>query len=975
MLSLLITILLLAVFATRRTSSNKASEELHYDIEVERDQDPLETESGQLVQGTSVTKTGTESLPEASSSANYDKDSQDLVTNEDHEHDVCRSPTSLLPKRTRRPSIVNGDGVMSTIMEDILGSSAFQREEDEIEFSNYEDYEKDMPEDESADPRSPSNKCRTPRCDSNASTSSSSYSKPNARISRAHNAKEAESHQHQPHISSREHRGHGHEFNIAEIQQGLAARIMDFAQENNVMKFLDGISGGILGTTMGTVAIFAKTAEVATGAVSQRLPEPLSDIDFETSSSQDSSSELKSSHLTTKDKGKAKAEDSEPIDNENHDQNISSAPVMVANVHRSRSKRAGDAVHKIMTGAKVEKAASKIKTVVQGSSEMVKESVQSAGNSAQTATDEIMKAVEAALAFAEKTRVNTVVASGEFKDPILGELGETISKPENVTSEDSPRDILSSVKHFTGEFGDSASEVIAHTAEITSQTLIKAKDTTTGYFEAAKNDFIGSDHKQNNEGMHKGLQDIKNDIEDTMKFKGISASDSSSAVRARQAAIEYYESLPTPIGCLSPSQPSSSSTTVTAPSSIVSKCVRHEAVFTGRSHQIPFRRGSLDHNEYIFRNSNGDPISADELSEESDDCDDDFENDVQENESRGIMSIAPSIISSAKTAASAVAARVTDVSYENIDEAKSTLTGIVSNMVGTLTRRDKAKYENNSDEWRDDTMTRSSPALENEETNLTPATATLASSKPDLTNISAFKPNLKSRHIDEDGFTVVEDSHHPQDHEDTSSIITASQDLPPPPSTPHMNQDHRQAHTPITSQLNLTVTQKKKPSTHLASSDLSYSRATAMNLAESDHGVRIGITDNYDNDSISSEESSLEDQGSTENHIVSASPTITVDSDYHRQSAVYHNQLLHQVIHPHGANLPSSPPTTYVSFEHGHGMLHGADTDRGGSSSFRNNSQNSNQDKIGQEEYIANENGKKVSVVDDRRDSGVDTAS
>ncbi|KAG0022406.1 hypothetical protein BGZ81_008548 [Podila clonocystis] len=126
-----------------------------------------------------------------------------------------------------------------------------------------------------------------------------------ARIPRPHSFKEADRHRHQPHIpsssftspassSSRQRQsglgnvvdpGHG------EQHESIAAKIMNFAQGNSIMKNLDGISGGVLGATLATVAALANTAEAAATSLKENIPSSVSDFVNELQESFDESME------------------------------------------------------------------------------------------------------------------------------------------------------------------------------------------------------------------------------------------------------------------------------------------------------------------------------------------------------------------------------------------------------------------------------------------------------------------------------------------------------------------------------------------------------------------------------------------------------------------------------------------------------------------------------------------------------------
>jgi hypothetical protein len=55
-------------------------------------------------------------------------------------------------------------------------------------------------------------------------------------------------------------------------QSSFAAKMMDLAQENPVMKNLDGISGGVLGAVMATFAALANTVQAATTSLKESMP-------------------------------------------------------------------------------------------------------------------------------------------------------------------------------------------------------------------------------------------------------------------------------------------------------------------------------------------------------------------------------------------------------------------------------------------------------------------------------------------------------------------------------------------------------------------------------------------------------------------------------------------------------------------------------------------------------------------------------
>lgn len=112
------------------------------------------------------------------------------------------------------------------------------------------------------------------------------------RIPRPHRFKEADRHRHQPHVpsssftsssssssSSRQRQdgfGNAVDQGHGDRHASIAATIMDFAQGNSIMKNLDGISGGVLGATLATVAALVNTAEAAATSLKENMPSSVS---------------------------------------------------------------------------------------------------------------------------------------------------------------------------------------------------------------------------------------------------------------------------------------------------------------------------------------------------------------------------------------------------------------------------------------------------------------------------------------------------------------------------------------------------------------------------------------------------------------------------------------------------------------------------------------------------------------------------
>ncbi|KAG0335221.1 hypothetical protein BG000_007688, partial [Podila horticola] len=112
------------------------------------------------------------------------------------------------------------------------------------------------------------------------------------RMPRPRSFKEADRHRHQPHIpsssftsslssTSRQRQdgfGNAVDQGHGDQHESIAAKIMNFAQGNSIMKNLDGISGGVLGATLATVAALANTAEAVTTSLKENVPNSVSDF-------------------------------------------------------------------------------------------------------------------------------------------------------------------------------------------------------------------------------------------------------------------------------------------------------------------------------------------------------------------------------------------------------------------------------------------------------------------------------------------------------------------------------------------------------------------------------------------------------------------------------------------------------------------------------------------------------------------------
>ncbi|KAF9202888.1 hypothetical protein BGZ49_006981 [Haplosporangium sp. Z 27] len=537
-LSLLFVLSLLAVYATRY---HRSGDEFHYGIGLGREPDPTKIEDDK-----EDTKKGTQTSPkpfsnDSTATAKSEKDSQDSVEStgeETHEHDVSRSPTSEFPKRARRPSIINGEGVITTILEDILGTSVIRRGEDEIEFDNYEDYEENVSKSDSDDPM--------PALDQDKS------SKPKL-----------------PRHDDKEH------------------------------------------------STLPKSSD-----------KPVTIV-------------------------KGKTETTGHANNGNQDQNISFAPSVANNVRHSPQQSADST----MIGSKIEKANDTSKRELDQLPNATSDLVKDADNACESDT--------------------------------------------NSNSKSTPSTIVADVQDLSRKIKDKATESAAKTKETADNTTENAKKAVEDALEFAEKTKVNV------------LKTVDNPVENA---------DTKS--ETLQVDKDSHESLP--ILSRRSSNASLSSSMAASTTSKSSKSSKHEDVFAGRSSQIPNKHGSLDHSEYVFRNSNGEQVLPDELSEDSGDSDDGHEDNDQENKSQDMISIAPGVISSAKTVASAMISRVTG---------KNSFTGIIGNIVGTLTRDEKA---------------------------------------------NAFNPDYGSHHADQEGFTVVKASNAPQHHEPQASSPASSQESPPP---------------------------------------------------------------------------------------------------------------------------------------------------------------------------------------------------
>ncbi|KAF9575765.1 hypothetical protein EC968_001552 [Mortierella alpina] len=466
------------------------------------------------------------------------------------------------------------------------------------------------------------------------------------------------------------------------------------------------------------------------------------------------------------------------------------------------------------------------------------------------------------------------------------------SSSESLTKAQSSRDLLSSAKHYAGGLGDAASEVV-HAAQIAAQTLTMAKDNASAFISAASNDIQGvlSGPGHDHHELHDELRDIKNELKQKIHFHGISSSTSSAAKKADLVAQDYYNSLPDPeAGSSSRRSLASSDST------------HHSQAALGlkSGDKNPTRSATLDHEEYVFKDDDGNEVSVADVdeadmegsgSDESDESDSDDDRQDKHGRLRTLISHAPGILRSAKTAATAMATHVADVSYENFDHAKHSLSDMVDNLTENLAGHEdrdtpsEDDSESDKNQGRDDGAgwvrssvdqngTQRQSAKSKAQLQLHPSVVPhgkVAASKDGVVSFfpnttpthihfqdHAFKPNPKGRHVDKDGFTIVEG---PQlEHKHGHVTLKESQqtkgtfNVPKTHSTPQpqlQSSQHVVAHT-VTNTARTTDphmvtprTHRSKTSTHPASSALSYSAAVKMNVEEGDHGPLVGRTESH----------------------------------------------------------------------------------------------------------------------------------
>ncbi|KAF9550221.1 hypothetical protein EC957_001127 [Mortierella hygrophila] len=163
---------------------------------------------------------------------------------------------------------------------EIVGSTEAQHEQKEIGLDNKEDYIDEFPaigeHEHNANLIDNGRAFRFGPAGPGSNSASNSSAK--IRVPRPYGAKEADRHRHQPHKSSSKIERESAPYQRQAPQISFAAKLMDFAQENPVMKSLDGISGGVLGAVMATVAAIANTAEAATTSLKENIPSSVDEL-------------------------------------------------------------------------------------------------------------------------------------------------------------------------------------------------------------------------------------------------------------------------------------------------------------------------------------------------------------------------------------------------------------------------------------------------------------------------------------------------------------------------------------------------------------------------------------------------------------------------------------------------------------------------------------------------------------------------
>ncbi|KAG0044403.1 hypothetical protein BGZ83_010391 [Gryganskiella cystojenkinii] len=109
----------------------------------------------------------------------------------------------------------------------------------------------------------------------------SSKTQMRTRTPKAYSFKEADRHRHQPHnathVFGQTIGDKGSSSSSGQQHGGLASKLMSFA-ETPVWKNLDGISGGVLGSALATVAMLTNTAEAASTTLKDKIPQSWTEL-------------------------------------------------------------------------------------------------------------------------------------------------------------------------------------------------------------------------------------------------------------------------------------------------------------------------------------------------------------------------------------------------------------------------------------------------------------------------------------------------------------------------------------------------------------------------------------------------------------------------------------------------------------------------------------------------------------------------
>ncbi|KAI8349348.1 hypothetical protein B0O80DRAFT_513833 [Mortierella sp. GBAus27b] len=447
---------------------------------------------------------------------------------------------------------------------------------------------------------------------------------------------------------------------------------------------------------------------------------------------------------------------------------------------------------------------------------------------------------------------------------------------------------------------------------------------------------------------------------------------------------------------------------------------KNDAPRSNLGHYPRHRNVTLDHNEYVFRDNYGNIVAPEDLDDiydsEIDDQGEESSDSGLKNSRKGILSSAPGVFHTARAAAAAVAARMADISHENMDIAKNTLSGLLGNVGESLMGSSEAKKDqilgkaegrerheleeepstpsmlSNAQTKDKDTQTittrersetggipehngtdeNDGGGTDNDNESVAPIMeATLASPfKTNPSQLHTYKPSHRNQRIDHEGFIAIEDCR--RTHKSYNALQQTHMDalerkdmghpnISSSPATslePAMTYDgatqpgqqgqkstdacHVNQNTPNPSRSLSGKVVHSAP--NLTDLRLSYSGATKSGLTEGDHGVRTGITEHVSD--VSSIDNSREHE--ERNNLIVLDTKKTEDEPFSRptdgidesssldQRGISSrdrpccNYFLDQIIHPEKVNnttrrhsLPLATSTTTVCLEHCHGLVQG----------------------------------------------------